>query len=203
MIRPSGPVAIDDLLKKQKEAKDVASRPVFVSKKERERSAQETADKAKAAVQVQRPQPGPSSHAAPPTGPKGMRGSPLARTGTTFKRAHDEVDRPPVPDTNGAPVIDQSLIRSRYLGGQDKKRKIRKQSDKKFVFDWDKADDTGAADEQDTFGGAKAQTQPNVPPPPPPRPALEMFVCFHVEPLRLTPWTATTCRWLAQPWPKA
>lgn len=37
---------------------------------------------------------------------------------------------------------DLSAIRSRYLGVDKKKRKIRKMSDKKFVFDWDAQDDT-------------------------------------------------------------
>lgn len=33
-------------------------------------------------------------------------------------------------------------IRSRYLGVDKKKRKIRKMNDKKFVFDWDEQEDT-------------------------------------------------------------
>lgn len=37
---------------------------------------------------------------------------------------------------------EMSAIRSRYLGVDKKKRKIRKMSDKKFVFDWDEQDDT-------------------------------------------------------------
>jgi ATP-dependent RNA helicase DDX23/PRP28 len=37
---------------------------------------------------------------------------------------------------------DLSAIRSRYLGVDKKKRKIRKMSDRKFVFDWDDQDDT-------------------------------------------------------------
>ncbi|KAG9032472.1 mRNA splicing protein prp28 [Tulasnella sp. JGI-2019a] len=47
---------------------------------------------------------------------------------------------------------DLSAIRSRYLGVDKKKRKIRKMNDKKFVFDWDEQEDTdhltrgGAAD---------------------------------------------------------
>ena len=45
------------------------------------------------------------------------------------------------------PTINESLIKSRYLGQhQDKKRKVRKQSDKKFTFDWDKTDDTGSGE---------------------------------------------------------
>lgn len=37
---------------------------------------------------------------------------------------------------------DLDAIRSRYLGVDKKKRKIRKMNDKKFVFDWDEQEDT-------------------------------------------------------------
>lgn len=37
---------------------------------------------------------------------------------------------------------EMSAIRSRYLGVDKKKRKIRKMSDRKFVFDWDEQEDT-------------------------------------------------------------
>lgn len=37
---------------------------------------------------------------------------------------------------------DLTAIRSRYLGVDKKKRKIRKMNDRKFVFDWDEQDDT-------------------------------------------------------------
>ena len=47
-------------------------------------------------------------------------------------------DLPPMSDT------DLSAIRSRYLGVDKKKRKIRKMNDRKFVFDWDTQDDTAA-----------------------------------------------------------
>ena len=39
---------------------------------------------------------------------------------------------------------DLSAIRSRYLGVDKKKRKIRKMNHRKFVFDWDTQDDTAA-----------------------------------------------------------
>jgi ATP-dependent RNA helicase DDX23/PRP28 len=45
---------------------------------------------------------------------------------------------PPVSDA------DLSAIRSRYLGVDKKKRKIRKMNDRKFVFDWDEQEDTFA-----------------------------------------------------------
>lgn len=47
-------------------------------------------------------------------------------------------DLPPMTDT------DLNAIRSRYLGVDKKKRKIRKMNDRKFVFDWDTQDDTAA-----------------------------------------------------------
>lgn len=47
---------------------------------------------------------------------------------------------------------EMSAIRSRYLGVDKKKRKIRKMSDKKFVFDWDDQDDTF----NDTSSAARA-----------------------------------------------
>lgn len=50
----------------------------------------------------------------------------------------ETTDLPPMSDT------DLSAIRSRYLGVDKKKRKIRKMNDRKFVFDWDTQDDTAA-----------------------------------------------------------
>lgn len=49
------------------------------------------------------------------------------------------------------PVYDLAAVKARYLGDKSgqAKRKIRKQSDKKFVFDWDKAEDTATAHEVD------------------------------------------------------
>ncbi|KDQ18111.1 hypothetical protein BOTBODRAFT_29433 [Botryobasidium botryosum FD-172 SS1] len=46
---------------------------------------------------------------------------------------------PPLTET------DLSAIRSRYLGVDKKKRKIRKMNDRKFVFDWDEQEDTFAS----------------------------------------------------------
>jgi ATP-dependent RNA helicase DDX23/PRP28 len=33
-------------------------------------------------------------------------------------------------------------IKSRYLGAEKKRRKLRRLADRKFVFDWDAGDDT-------------------------------------------------------------
>lgn len=48
-----------------------------------------------------------------------------------------------------------SAIRSRYLGGDKKKRPIRKMSDRKFVFDWAEQDDTFAMDSPSAVGSAR------------------------------------------------
>ncbi|THH01249.1 hypothetical protein EW026_g1410 [Hermanssonia centrifuga] len=76
------------------------------------------------------------------------------------KEAKSSMPPPPVPSrpsnavtntpltTDSAeyvpPMTDDDLtaIRSRYLGVDKKKRKIRKMNDRKFVFDWDEQDDT-------------------------------------------------------------
>ena len=37
---------------------------------------------------------------------------------------------------------EMEAIKSRYLGGEKKRRKLRRLADRKFVFDWDTGDDT-------------------------------------------------------------
>jgi len=82
-----------------------------------------------------------------------------------LKRPANELDVPSeyiAQDYVHAPVIDEAMIKSRYLGAHiDKKRKIRKQSDKKFVFDWDKADDTGLLEEKDPLYKSRFEGGPN------------------------------------------
>ena len=48
------------------------------------------------------------------------------------------------------PIYDPLALKARYLGDKTaQKRKTRKQSDKKFVFDWDKTEDTATLNEVD------------------------------------------------------
>lgn len=54
---------------------------------------------------------------------------------------------------------DLSAIRSRYLGVDKKKRKIRKMNDRKFVFDWDEQDDTYSADTPAAVGSQRQGAQ--------------------------------------------
>ncbi|TFK42667.1 P-loop containing nucleoside triphosphate hydrolase protein [Crucibulum laeve] len=88
-----------------------------------------------------------------PTGPRAERSKVPANGASSMPP-------PPVPgeESNGrlpessTPYVppmsqdDLSAIRSRYLGVDKKKRKIRKMNDRKFVFDWDAQDDTLAED---------------------------------------------------------
>ena len=60
---------------------------------------------------------------------------------------------PPMTET------DFSAIRSRYLGVDKKKRKIRKMNDRKFVFDWDAQDDTFAEDSPVAVGSNRQGAQ--------------------------------------------
>ena len=39
---------------------------------------------------------------------------------------------------------EMDAIRSRYLGAQKKRKKVRRLADRKFVFDWDTAEDTSS-----------------------------------------------------------
>ncbi|KAK9898482.1 DEAD-domain-containing protein [Cystobasidium minutum MCA 4210] len=65
------------------------------------------------------------------------------------------------PDSN-VPIHDPNYIKARYLGDKSgQKRKVRKQSDKKFVFDWDKDEDTAVADEIDPLYLALRAGDPN------------------------------------------
>jgi len=54
---------------------------------------------------------------------------------------------------------DLTAIRSRYLGAEKKKRKIRKLNDKKFIFDWDAQDDTLVEDSPTAMGSNRQGAQ--------------------------------------------
>jgi ATP-dependent RNA helicase DDX23/PRP28 len=50
---------------------------------------------------------------------------------------------------------DLTAIRSRYLGVQTKKRKIRKMNDRKFVFEWDEQEDTFSSESPSAVGATR------------------------------------------------
>ncbi|KAF9532258.1 P-loop containing nucleoside triphosphate hydrolase protein [Crepidotus variabilis] len=111
-----------------------------------------------------------------PTGPRAGRGKPGSSSGDVTMGPPSSM--PPPPLHSGAdtaptsevirdseayvpPMTDNDLtaIRSRYLGVQHKKRKIRKMNDRKFVFDWDAQDDTLAEDSPTAMGSNRQGAQ--------------------------------------------
>ncbi|KAJ6547476.1 P-loop containing nucleoside triphosphate hydrolase protein [Mycena capillaripes] len=226
----SEPLSIESLLQKQKEEKEAASKPKFLSKEERAKLAiakraqeireqkekEELSRKDRATLEQDAeelrmkernqssgrygrnddryahperdnrhgrrdnrrgPPPAPSAPAAAapspsrdgyqnvPTGPRADRG-----------KAGASMPPPPVPahangGANGslpesaipyAPPMtdtDRAAIRSRYLGVDKKKRKMRKINDRKFVFDWDTQDDTMAEDSPAAVGSQRQGAQ--------------------------------------------
>ncbi|TFK84628.1 DEAD-domain-containing protein [Polyporus arcularius HHB13444] len=110
-----------------------------------------------------------------PTGPRADRGSGRAPpTGpSTGAAPSSSMPPPPPPGSIGAtrttessedyvpPMTHDELesVRSRYLGVDKKKRKIRKMNDRKFVFDWDEQDDTYSADTPSAIGSQRQGAQ--------------------------------------------
>ncbi|KAA1474926.1 P-loop containing nucleoside triphosphate hydrolase protein [Dentipellis sp. KUC8613] len=106
---------------------------------------------------------------APPSGPASSTSSPAAPS------TPSSMGPPPIPTgprSNGStpgpdsstytPPMTQnemSAIRSRYLGVDKAKRKIRKMNDRKFVFDWDEQEDTFAADAPSAVGSNRQGAQ--------------------------------------------
>ncbi|KAJ3552041.1 hypothetical protein NP233_g12964 [Leucocoprinus birnbaumii] len=108
-----------------------------------------------------------------PTGPRADRSKAGTPNGSNDHTPSSSMPPPPLPgsSTNGSlpelpepyvpPMTDNDLtaIRSRYLGVDKKKRKIRKMNDRKFVFDWDAQDDTFAEDSPVAVGSNRQGAQ--------------------------------------------
>ncbi|KAI0720967.1 pre-mRNA-splicing ATP-dependent RNA helicase PRP28 [Cerioporus squamosus] len=89
---------------------------------------------------------GPPSSSMPPPPPPGASGS------TRTTESSEEYVPPMTHD-------ELESVRSRYLGVDKKKRKIRKMNDRKFVFDWDEQDDTYSADTPAAIGSQRQGAQ--------------------------------------------
>ncbi|KII89218.1 hypothetical protein PLICRDRAFT_110064 [Plicaturopsis crispa FD-325 SS-3] len=118
-------------------------------------------------------QPPPRGLQNVPTGPRAERGKAPPTGPAAANGSSSSMPPPPVPSSASQPVPsessngyvppmttdDLSAIRSRYLGVDKKKRKIRKMNDRKFVFDWDAQDDTFAADSPVAVGSTRQGAQ--------------------------------------------
>ncbi|KAI0831431.1 DEAD-domain-containing protein [Trametes gibbosa] len=118
---------------------------------------------------------GGSSYQGVPTGPRADRGkAPPPGSASSSTRPSSSMPPPPPPagshntgahtsviiedgETYAPPMNadDLSAIRSRYLGVDKKKRRIRKMNDRKFVFDWDAQDDTYNAETPGAIGSQR------------------------------------------------
>ncbi|KAF9453219.1 P-loop containing nucleoside triphosphate hydrolase protein [Macrolepiota fuliginosa MF-IS2] len=104
-----------------------------------------------------------------PTGPRADRGKTATPTGSGTHTPSSSMPPPALPSSNAndssqsyiPPMSENDLtaIRSRYLGVDKKKRKIRKMNDRKFVFDWDAQDDTFAEDSPVAVGSNRQGAQ--------------------------------------------
>lgn len=91
--------------------------------------------------------PPPTGPRQPPSGPRnGAQTGQAPPTGPRSAPTLPSSSSAPGGSTSADPNIDLAAIKARYLGvGPDaNKRKIRKTGDKKFVFDWEAEEDTGA-----------------------------------------------------------
>ncbi|KAH9842653.1 DEAD-domain-containing protein [Rhodofomes roseus] len=115
------------------------------------------------------------SYQGVPTGPRAERG----KAPPTGPAANNTASMPPPPPPSGSSngtrtsdlttpseayvppmtVNEIDAIRSRYLGVDKKKRKIRKMNDRKFVFDWDEQDDTYNAETPAAVGSQRQGAQ--------------------------------------------
>ncbi|CDO71243.1 hypothetical protein BN946_scf184863.g39 [Trametes cinnabarina] len=90
--------------------------------------------------------PASSSSMPPPPPPSG------SSNGALHTSPIEQVSEPYTPPMN---EDDLHAIRSRYLGVDKKKRRIRKTNDRKFVFDWDEQDDTYNAETPAAIGSQR------------------------------------------------
>ncbi|TFK29855.1 P-loop containing nucleoside triphosphate hydrolase protein [Coprinopsis marcescibilis] len=96
---------------------------------------------------------------APPSGPSSMPPPPVPGASSS---ASASASGTPDPSEAFVPVLsenDRTAIRSRYLGVDKKKRKMRKMNDRKFVFDWDAQDDTLVEDSPTALGSNRQGAQ--------------------------------------------
>ncbi|KIM31076.1 hypothetical protein M408DRAFT_65652 [Serendipita vermifera MAFF 305830] len=172
------PISIEALLQKQKEEKDAASKPKFLSKEERAKIAierrkleiqqeKEKAEKAKAHREAldrdgrEEVEDFRSSNRArerdsrDQDGRGGSMGPPSVTSNGQTQQSSGTSAGAGTDDGTSMTSSELSAIRSRYLGVDKKKRPVRKISDRKFVFDWAEQDDTFAMDSPSAVGSQR------------------------------------------------
>ncbi|CZT18346.1 probable Pre-mRNA-splicing ATP-dependent RNA helicase prp28 [Ramularia collo-cygni] len=162
------PLSVEELLAKKKAQDAAASKPKFMSKKEREKLAQQKLQKEAAPVKQDEPvqdvKTASNGRNGPPAGPKSMRNGSIAR-GSSYGRSKlpdkgfEMLPPPPPPQRTGGEGVkskkNQSetdvaseLTRQRYMGAETNtstfsaKKKRKRTTEKKFNFEWNTEEDT-------------------------------------------------------------
>ncbi|CAF4112565.1 unnamed protein product [Rotaria magnacalcarata] len=142
------PLSLEEMLEKNKKEKEAISKPKFITKEEREAAAikrrQEEADAIRQRNDELRKKHTTFNKEAEQLAAREDRERERERRERERDRHRREKD-----DQTEKPVIsvpdaerEEAAVKERYLGIVKKKRKVRSLNDRKFVFDWDVAEDT-------------------------------------------------------------
>ncbi|CAG8634679.1 2246_t:CDS:10, partial [Funneliformis mosseae] len=166
--KPKVPISLEELLQKRESEKQVNERPKFLTKEERakvalEKRQKEVEEQRRKQEEERRQQEEFQRRAMEEARQNGYgrdrrdyydrydrdrydrydRERPRGKEREIEKRPTEKSDKSDV-NTEAEKLDEKELqaIRERYMGGERKKRKIRKMNEKKFVFDWDAGEDT-------------------------------------------------------------
>lgn len=108
--------------------------------------------------------PPPPPTTAPPPPPPSSMGPPVLPASATVPDANGHSVMPnydePMLASAPTPELNQRLLQARYLGKPDnKKRRTKKATDKKFIFDWNQEDDTGMSEVDPLYRVATAPSK--------------------------------------------
>ncbi|RAL63138.1 hypothetical protein DID88_004220 [Monilinia fructigena] len=164
-----GPLSIEDILKKKKEADEAAAKPKFISKAAREKLALEKEQKRNGNGSATsgrdgyersyQPDDGRRDSSFVPTGPRAMRNGQQNRPSNDKPIDMEPPVKPATAGTGKASVagekrpanaedLQAALIRTRYMGAETNqstfsaKKKRRRTTEKKFNFEWNAEEDT-------------------------------------------------------------
>ncbi|KAG2172071.1 hypothetical protein INT43_001548 [Umbelopsis isabellina] len=156
----AAPISLEELVAKQEEEKKAASRPKFLTKEERAKLALERREKEVAEQKDRRMREAQSKmEFDQKVEDESRRVEDASRYNNRNDRRYNREDRDrgkrrdnrrrersqtpedfDIPD--GLTEKEKEAIKSRYMGEERRKRKIRRMNEKKFVFDWDAGEDT-------------------------------------------------------------
>lgn len=163
------PLSVEELLARKKASDAAAAKPKFLSKKEREKLAQQKLQKETAPVKQDEPshdsRASTNGQNGPPAGPRSMRnGGPLPRGSYSARpslpdKGFEMLPPPPPPQRSNAEGakskknqsekdVASELTRQRYMGAENNtstfsaKKKRKRTTEKKFNFEWSTEEDT-------------------------------------------------------------